>query len=63
MEKKSYRKPVCETMDIQVATLIAASPVQNIGGNSGFTPGGGSNKPNRAPRRDTWSNGWDDLFS
>jgi len=60
MEKKRYNKPISETINIEVANLIAAS-TRSVNGNAfGGTARGGNGPARARSRRDTWSSGWDD---
>jgi hypothetical protein len=63
MEKKTYKTPMMEVMNISVTGMIAQSdPANNVGGNAGFGYKGGDNpvgggRSNR--RRNSWDNtGW-----
>ena len=59
MEKKAYKTPMMEVMNISVTGMIAQSdPANNVGGNAGFDYTGGGTEGGHANKR-RWNNtGW-----
>ena len=61
MEKKPYKRPIAEVMNIETESLMIPASVNKVQGNAGFQFGGGGTVPNRtrSHNRDTWSSGWE----
>ena len=57
--KKEYMKPQMKVVEIHMAQMLCASPVNSVGSNCGLGLGnGGSNDNARGRESDDWDDDW-----